>query len=560
MSTPVFAVIQSRLSSSRLPGKALLQVAGMPTAVLCAKRISNTGIPYVVATSTDKSDDPLVRALEYATIPFFRGSLLDVLQRFVDATAHIKDENTIILRLTADNLLPDGAFLEKFIKLFVCSNAISLATGKRLPYGLSAQACRLTHLREAAREATLFSDRDNVFPYIDRLYGVEYFNDFDQVSDYGHLRVTLDTFDDFLNISRVFNESDCPITVDAHALVNLFSKLENVSTTGVPYKKKGGFISRLSLGTAQLGRSYGVANRVGQPSETAAYDLLACAHKHNIRLYDTAASYGQSEDLLGSYFSKHRNGLEMIVTKLSTLSELSVDMSSEQVVALVESSVYASCWKLKVPALDCLLLHRWEHFSYCNGLIWQCLLDLKSRGVINRLGASVTSPSEAVEALASPEIEFLQLPFNCLDWRWGQSEVLDALNARPDVIVQARSALLQGLLVLEPALWPKIEGIDAYALLRRLDALVHQFNRKNIQDLCYAYCLSHSWIDTVLVGVETVEQLTENINLFSGMPLTMDEQAAVRSAVGYAPVQLLDPSRWPDAIVGMQQQEKNSVG
>ncbi|HEY8360977.1 MAG TPA: hypothetical protein VIL30_26255, partial [Ramlibacter sp.] len=104
-------VLQARTSSSRLPAKVLLPLAGMPVAVLAARRAANTGSQVIVATSTGGDDDALAGLLRDHGIPCHRGSLHDVLQRMVDAAAGYPD-HSVFVRLTADNVFPDGALID----------------------------------------------------------------------------------------------------------------------------------------------------------------------------------------------------------------------------------------------------------------------------------------------------------------------------------------------------------------------------------------------------------------------------------------------------------------
>ena len=543
----VFAVIQSRLSSSRLPGKALLRMGGYPSVVLCAKRISNTGIPFVVATSSDASDDPLVHALDQNEIPFVRGSLEDVSARFDLATQDIEDENTIIIRLTADNLLPDGKFLECLVESFQEQNAVSMSTlyqDSKIPYGLSAQVCRLKHLREAIKGATLFSDRDNVFPFIDRKYGVEKFFHPGLEEDLGYLRATMDTFDDFVNLSNVFNKFSDPVHVDSLELSFKLAELPSVSNFGVPNNYKDRFISKISLGTVQLGVEYGVANQSGKPSKELAHKIISSCHRHNVRLYDTADAYGDSQKVVGQYFKKHRTGLESIVTKLSILDDLPDDASAKVIKQYVCSSVYKSCHELGMNSLDFLLLHRFEHRFKYNEAIWRELVTLRDNGVIKALGVSIVSPEEGLEALNDKDIKFIQLPFNILDWRWKQSGFVDALKSRPDIIVQVRSVLLQGLLIGCAKKLPSVPDFDFNALGLNLDSFVSLFARKNRIDLLYGYVLAQDWIDTMVVGMESMSQVGENLSLVCRDPLTKEQCDQLEEGFKAIPEMLLDPSRW----------------
>ena len=102
MSSPLI-VIQARTGSTRLPGKALLPIKDIPTAVLVAQRAANQGHPVVVATSVEQSDDALCKVLTEAGIPVARGPLDDVLGRFLMVARDLGDDDWIV-RLTGDNL------------------------------------------------------------------------------------------------------------------------------------------------------------------------------------------------------------------------------------------------------------------------------------------------------------------------------------------------------------------------------------------------------------------------------------------------------------------------
>ena len=110
-------VIQARTTSSRLPAKVLLTVAGYPLVVLVAKRAANTGREVIVVISNENTDDYLAEVIANAGIRLFRGSLENVLSRFVDALESY-DSDTVVVRLTADNVLPDGYLIDEVEKQF----------------------------------------------------------------------------------------------------------------------------------------------------------------------------------------------------------------------------------------------------------------------------------------------------------------------------------------------------------------------------------------------------------------------------------------------------------
>ena len=117
----IICLLQARMSSSRLPNKVLKPIAGMPLVVLAAKRAANTGLDVRVVTSTDTSDDILEKALFEHSIKYFRGSLHNTLARF-NAAVKGEEETSIVVRLTGDNLFPDGKFIEEVVSHFIEHN------------------------------------------------------------------------------------------------------------------------------------------------------------------------------------------------------------------------------------------------------------------------------------------------------------------------------------------------------------------------------------------------------------------------------------------------------
>ena len=293
-------------------------------------------------------------------------------------------------------------------------------------------------------------------------------------------------------------------------------------------------ISQLCLGAAQIGMEYGIANRTGMPEAKLATDMLLAAAKAGITLVDTARAYGQSEQRIGNA----RSALT-VMTKLAPLEE-AINIE-EQVI----DSIEASRSNLGLSSLPYVLLHRAEHLHTFGGAVWRQLLALQKQGIIERLGVSVTSPQEAIDALLVPQVECLQLPYNIVDCRWERAGVPALLLKKPEILVVARSALLQGVLTQEAECWPAIEPEIARDSAQQLDAWVTIFGRKGRIDLCLSYVRAQPWIDTVVVGMETLQQLQNNIELFAQSALTLPECVAIREALTELPEAFLNPALWP---------------
>lgn len=226
-------ILQARMSSSRLPGKALLRLGGIESAVLAALRAGNAGHHVVLATSNRQSDTVLARRAFDNGIAVFRGDLDDVRSRFVQLSRDLRDED-IIVRLTGDNLFPDGNLVQLAVTALRESGAYIVRSMEdaRLPYGLAVEAFRASALRDSLSDLSPEAREHVTPPLIRRQNSFEAFVPVPQ--DLSGLRCTLDTADDFSVLQSVFAGVQEPVTVGWQQLVNrLVEVSERIS--GEPY-------------------------------------------------------------------------------------------------------------------------------------------------------------------------------------------------------------------------------------------------------------------------------------------------------------------------------------
>jgi spore coat polysaccharide biosynthesis protein SpsF len=187
------AIIQARMSSSRLPGKVLMDIAGrsMLEHVVVRTMRARSIDEIVVATTTDPSDDVLEQYCLTKGIPCYRGSIHDVLDRFYHASIRYSAE--IIIRLTADCPLLDPGVIDLTVDAFLgkpishastdssrIPDSPSLATQphdfaanrlpppwrRTLPIGLDVEVCSFDALERAWKEADQVYQREHVMPYL----------------------------------------------------------------------------------------------------------------------------------------------------------------------------------------------------------------------------------------------------------------------------------------------------------------------------------------------------------------------------------------------------------
>jgi len=532
-------IIQARTSSTRLPGKVLLPISSIPIAVLAAKRAGNTEKKIIIATSNEETDDALCSELDKNGIRHFRGDLNNVLRRFSDCIKGL-DEDTIIFRLTADNVFPDGDLLDELEQEFInlgIEYLVCNGENSGLPYGVSIEVTRVKYIREAEVEAELVGDFEHVTRYIKRKYGEIYYKVYKNLN-LGSYSATIDTFEDYMAILKVFKHFDNPLRVGWKELSNKLKEIDS-------HKIINSTVEKFVLGGAQFGLSYGINNKIGKPKVKDVYEIVKKAIYNGAIYIDTAREYGESEFVLGGVLKSDLKLRSKVITKLSALNECQQNERQKVVEFFVKGSVFESCVKLNTQTLDCLMLHRFEHLHQWNKVVLKTLISLKKQGYIDKLGVSVESPEELIKVLDYCEIEFIQMPFNILDNRWeeGINKIIKTKVNR-DLVVHARSALLQGLLVSKDEdLW-KRANVKSYDIVNWLESCCIKHNRSSVVDLCLTYVRSQSWVDGVVVGMETLSQLDQNLSIFGNQLMKDDEIKDIAFSKPSLSENTLNPSNW----------------
>ncbi|MDZ7618564.1 MAG: aldo/keto reductase [Patescibacteria group bacterium] len=296
-------------------------------------------------------------------------------------------------------------------------------------------------------------------------------------------------------------------------------------------------LSRLMLGTAQLGLAYGVANTTGRPDFRQAVRLIAAAAEGGVNCFDTAAAYGDSEVVLGRVLSEL--GLAnsaVVVTKVRALRDEELG-NPRQAAAAIEKSVDQSRQRLGLDCLPVVLFHREADAAYID-----VLADLKRRGWLRFAGVSCDHQSETAHRLLAVEgVAAVQLPGSMLDRRHQQGGVLQAAAARGTPVF-VRSVYLQGLLLMPEASVP--EALRAVLPVRQALAAVVAASGIPLAELAVRYMLAQNGVACLVVGAETAEQVQENISMVQRGPLDADLVAAVDAAIVDLPEAVITPRLW----------------
>ena len=200
----IVAIVQARMGSTRLPGKVLKKIVGIPALEILLARLSRSELisEICVATSHNTENDQLCNAIEEIGYRVIRGSETDVLQRFWDAAAATSAD--IIVRITGDCPMIDPSLVDEAVQIFLNSDAdyVSNVDPPTFPDGLDIEVFSMQALSIARLSATSDYDREHVTPFI--LNGNFKRINLKNAIDTSELRLTLDEPDDLDLLRKVF--------------------------------------------------------------------------------------------------------------------------------------------------------------------------------------------------------------------------------------------------------------------------------------------------------------------------------------------------------------------
>lgn len=290
--------------------------------------------------------------------------------------------------------------------------------------------------------------------------------------------------------------------------------------------------TRLGLGTVQFGLDYGVSNLGGRTPEAEVGCILNLAADLGIRILDTAAGYGNSEEVLGKTLPiKHPFA---IITKTPVQR---ADESGDTYIARVRESFRQSLLKLGQKKLYGILVHRAEDLLSAQGeRLMEVLLEVKQLGLVEKVGVSVYSAAQIDAIMFRYRVEIVQLPVSVLDQRLISSGHVASLK-NAGIEIHARSAFLQGLLLMPPETLPTyFSRVRSHLMGYRV--FLEKAGLTPLQG-ALGFVLGLPELDHVILGVNTVAHLQEL--LAAQLPQVdtriMDQFALTDPAI-------LDPSRW----------------
>ncbi|MFT4800412.1 MAG: aryl-alcohol dehydrogenase-like predicted oxidoreductase [Flavobacteriaceae bacterium] len=285
--------------------------------------------------------------------------------------------------------------------------------------------------------------------------------------------------------------------------------------------------SKFILGTVQMGLSYGINNTRGKVSLDDSLEIFEYAYDSGIRILDSAEAYGNAHEIIGIFHNKHPDKTFKIITKLPNKSNYDIPAKVEDYLK-----------ELNVNQLEALMFHSYD--SYQNNIKnFNILNKLKLEKKIKNLGVSVYTNDEIEKVILNDDIDIIQLPFNLFDNTNLRSDILMKAKSKGKII-HTRSALLQGLFFKDLNTTNKI-----VQKLKKELALISEISRNentSISVLALSYCLQQNTIDNVLIGVDSINQLKDNIKSinYKITPQTIEHINTIK----IKNLDLLNPSLW----------------
>lgn len=201
-------VIQARMASTRLPNKALSLIEGRECLGHIVTRCRAISVPkkIIVATTTNREDDPVEEFCKNEGVICYRGDSENVLKRFIDVgRAYSLD---LLYRVTADCPLYDPDIAMQAYQLMEARDYqldyVSNLTPRSFPRGLDVELVTLKALEKMASNDISQDDKEHV-----TLYLRNHLSDFKTASfsldeDFSNIRWTLDTEKDLELIKRIY--------------------------------------------------------------------------------------------------------------------------------------------------------------------------------------------------------------------------------------------------------------------------------------------------------------------------------------------------------------------
>jgi uncharacterized protein len=292
------------------------------------------------------------------------------------------------------------------------------------------------------------------------------------------------------------------------------------------------------LGTVQLGLNYGVNNKLGKPSRKESFEILEYAYSKGIYCFDTAAAYGNAEEIIGEFIKTHglsEKNLKIISKLTPNLLNNSQHTASNIIVDEIEKSLN----RLNIKSLDGFLLHTPSNvYSPC---IIEGLETAKGKNLSKNIGVSVYEVEDALYAAELKNIDYIQIAYNVLDQRLDKTDFFK-IAVKNTKTIFSRSPFLQGLLLMEEKNVPDyLDRSKKY--LSKFIKIINKYNYSKVR-ASLIFSILKNQDNNIVFGVDSLSQLKENISIAENYELNNNFVKDIEDIFKDVDKGIIIPSLW----------------
>ena len=261
----------------------------------------------------------------------------------------------------------------------------------------------------------------------------------------------------------------------------------------------------LGLGTAQFGLEYGVSNSAGAPNLQVVSEILELATQSGVEILDTAAAYGDAEQVLG----------QVGVDDFKVVTKFMPFCGSVPTIAELISEIQSSCLRLKTDKLHGVMFHRASDLLTFSIQDYQILLEnIRDLNLVEKLGVSVYKVSELEKIVCRGyPFDLVQIPLNIIDRSFIKSGFLRKLKSL-GIEIHVRSVFMQGLLLLDQVSRPTYFN-KWREIFDEWERWISMRSGETKVGASLEFIRQVEYIDHVIVGVNTSAEFLEIFSAFN---------------------------------------------
>ena len=290
-------------------------------------------------------------------------------------------------------------------------------------------------------------------------------------------------------------------------------------------------ISKITLGTVNFGLNYGLRRQKrNKIPKKKAVKIIKKAIRLGINSFDTSPNYGNAEKILGEALGNNKKCF--IATKIFFPPNKKINFKE------ILNSIGNSCKNLNRKNIDLIQIHNANKKIFQNSSLKIFLNKLKKKKIIKKIGATLYTEQEAIAAIKCKWIDTIQVPYNILNQKMHKRVFILAKKNR--IKIFTRSTFLKGVLTEKLYLVPKKLKPIRKNIEKNLKKL--SLNIDQLKFTAFKFSSSNRYIDSIVLGVDKIEQLEELIDL---KKIKFSKKYLNRLSIFDLKSKLSDPRLWP---------------